>query len=235
MNARIKILLLLGALALLAIAAWALPLGDALKGLITWIQAHKETAWTVFIAAYVVATVLMVPGTILTVAAGFVFGVVAGTVLVSISSITGATAAFVVGRWLGRDWVRRKVGSDARLAAVDRAAEDRGFIIVMLLRLSPIFPFNALNYFLSLTGVELRHYFFASWIGMLPGTILYVYIGSVAQDLASLMAGDYEAGGAGRALFIGGLLATAAVTVLVARFATRTLKSELAAAEQSGR
>ncbi len=227
-------LLLAAAVAALAVAAWALPLGQWLRELIQWIEAHRETAWTAFIGVYVAATVLMVPGSILTLAAGFVFGVVGGTVLVSVSSVTGATAAFLLGRYLGRDWVRRKIGADRRLAAIDRAAEDKGFLIVMLLRLSPLFPFNALNYFLSLTGVRLAHYFFASWIGMLPATILYVYVGSVAKDLTTVFAGDVEAGGAGRILFFVGLAATAIVTVLVTRVATKALRSELAAAEESG-
>lgn len=231
MTARRRMVILAAALVALAALIYALPVGGVLEAVIGWIDEHRRVAWLAFFATYVGAAVLMVPGSILTVAAGFLFGVVTGTIVVSVSSVAGATAAFLVGRGLGREWVRRKVGTDRRLAAVDRATEDRGFLIVMLLRLSPVFPFNALNYFLSLTGVRTGHYVLASWIGMLPATVLYVYIGSVAQDLAALLAGNFEAGAAGEALFIAGLGATAVVTVLVTRYATRALRNELARAE----
>ena len=175
----------------------------------------------------------MVPGSILTVAAGYVFGVLYGTALVSISSIIGATLAFIIGRALGRGWVRSRIGNDGRLAAIDKATEQRGFFVMLLLRLSPIFPFNVMNYLMSLTGMRLSHYFFGSWIGMLPGTLLYVYIGSAASDLTSLVAGEYDSGPWGRVFFIGGLIATAVVTVLIARFASRTLRETIGVTSES--
>ncbi len=233
MNAKYKVLTLVAAIALLAIAATQFPIAEWLTSLVQWIDAHKETAWLVFIAAYVAATVLMVPGSILTVAAGYVFGVLYGTALVSVSSILGATLAFVIGRALGRGWVRNRIGNDARLAAIDKATEQRGFFVMLLLRLSPIFPFNVMNYLMSLTGMRLSHYFFGSWIGMLPGTVLYVYIGSAASDLTSLLAGEYDSGPWGRVFFIGGLIATAAVTVFIARFASRTLKETIGVGNES--
>lgn len=234
MSSRKRMLILAAALLALALLIWALPIGGMIEAVVTWIGEHRETAWLAFFATYVVATVFMIPGSILTVAAGFLFGVLYGTIVVSVSSVAGATAAFLVGRSLGREWVRRKVGTDRRLSAVDAATRERGFLIVMLLRLSPLFPFNALNYFLSLTGVKTPHYVLASWVGMLPATVLYVYVGSAAQDLAALLAGDFEAGTAGDILFFAGLGATALVTVLVTRYATRTLRSELARAEATG-
>jgi uncharacterized membrane protein YdjX (TVP38/TMEM64 family) len=233
MNARYKVLTLVAAIALLAIAATQFPIAEWLTGLVRWIDAHKETAWLVFIAAYIAATVLMVPGSILTVAAGYVFGVLYGTALVSISSILGATLAFVIGRALGRGWVRNRIGNDARLTAIDKATEQRGFFVMLLLRLSPIFPFNVMNYLMSLTGMRLSHFFFGSWIGMLPGTLLYVYIGSAASDLTSLLAGDYDSGPWGRTFFIAGLVATAVATVLIARFASRTLRETIGVATDS--
>ena len=111
--------------AALAVAATQFPIAEWLTDLVRWIEANKETAWLVFIGAYVAATVLMVPGSILTVAAGYVFGVLYGTALDSISSILGATLAFVIGRALGRGWVRNRIGNDARLAAIDKATEQR--------------------------------------------------------------------------------------------------------------
>ena len=233
MNAKYKLLTLVAIIAALAVAATQFPIAEWLTDLVRWIEANKETAWLVFIGAYVAATVLMVPGSILTVAAGYVFGVLYGTALVSISSILGATLAFIIGRALGRGWVRNRIGNDARLAAIDKATEQRGFFVMLLLRLSPIFPFNVMIYLMSLTGMKLSHYFFGSWLGMLPGTLLYVYIGSAASDLTSLIAGEYDAGPWGRVFFIGGLIATALVTVLIARFASRTLRETIGVSTES--
>ncbi|MEN7341915.1 MAG: TVP38/TMEM64 family protein [Pseudomonadota bacterium] len=227
MNAKTKILILVGAIAVLAIAATQFPVARWLTDLVAWIDANKQTAWLVFIAVYIAATVLMLPGSILTLAAGYVFGVLYGTALVSISSVLGATAAFLIGRSLGRGWVREKIGADARLAAIDAATEERGFMVMLLLRLSPIFPFNVMNYLMSLTGMSLKNFFFGSWIGMIPGTLLYVYIGSGLSDLTAILAGEYEAGPYGRVFFVGGLIATAAATVLIARFAAKTLKETI--------
>lgn len=227
MSNRTRLIILVSAIALLALAVWQFPVAEWLTGLVRWIEANRNIAWIVFIGAYVAATVLMIPGSILTVAAGYVFGVLYGTALVSVASTLGATAAFLVGRYLGRGWVREKIGTDSRLGAIDRATKERGFLVMLLLRSSPLFPFNALNYLMSLTGMSLRNFFFGSWLGMLPGTLLYVYIGSAAGDLTALLAGEYEAGLAGRIFFVGGLIATVIVTVLIARYAARTLRSQI--------
>ncbi|MEM9173314.1 MAG: TVP38/TMEM64 family protein [Pseudomonadota bacterium] len=211
----------------LIVLATQFPVVDWLTSLLQWIEQNRQTAWLVFIATYVAATVLMLPGLILTLAAGYLFGLLYGAILVSVSSVTGATLAFLIGRAFGRDWVRDKLGDTGRLAAIDKATETRGFVVMLLLRLSPIFPFNMMNYLMSLTGMKLRDYVLGSWIGMIPGTVLYVYIGSIAGDLTALLAGDYEAGAAGQVLLIVGLIATAVVTVLIARFAAKTLSETL--------
>lgn len=227
MQAKTKIIVLVGAIALLGIAATQFPIAQWLTSLVGWIDANKQTAWLVFIAVYIAATVLMLPGSILTLAAGYVFGVLYGTALVSVSSVLGGTAAFLIGRSLGRGWVREKIGADARLAAIDSATEEKGFLVMLLLRLSPIFPFNVMNYLMSLTGMSLKNFFFGSWIGMFPGTLLYVYIGSGLSDLTAILAGEYEAGPYGKVFFIGGLIATAAATILIARFAAKTLRETI--------
>src|SRR5690606_8718943 len=143
-------------------------------------------SWLAFIATYIVAAVLVVPGSVLTLGAGFVFGLPLGIVLVSVGSVLGAAAAFLVGRFFARDWVADRVARLPRFRALDSATRHDGFVIVCLARLSPLFPFNLLNYGLGLTGVRFRDYFFATWIGMLPATTLYVYVGTLAKDLTDL-------------------------------------------------
>jgi uncharacterized membrane protein YdjX (TVP38/TMEM64 family) len=180
-----------------------------------------------FVGAYVAATVAFLPGSLLTLAAGFAYGPIWGLAVASPASIAGATAAFVLGRTLLRDWAARKTSDSARVRAISRAVEQEGFKIVLLLRLSPLIPFNALNYALSLSRVRLGTYVAASAIGMLPGTALYVYLGSLAPTAAQLATAAGGAGAVRLGLYIAGLLATIIVVVIATRAAKRVLRAEL--------
>lgn len=200
---------------------------ERLPSLLLWISGTGVWGALIFIGLYVVATVLFIPGSILTLGAGFVFGVALGTLYVSLGSILGASAAFLLGRTLARNWIRRKVESNPRFKAIDDAVGREGWKIVGLTRLSPIFPFNLLNYAYGLTKVSFKGYFLASWIGMLPGTVMYVYVGSLAADLATL-------GGARTrttlewVLYAVGLAATVLVTVFMTRLARKALRRQVA-------
>jgi uncharacterized membrane protein YdjX (TVP38/TMEM64 family) len=182
-----------------------------------------------FVALYVAATVLLVPASILTLGAGAVFGVVQGVATVWIGAMLGATAAFLIGRYLARDAVARRLGAHPAFAAIDAAVAREGWKIVALTRLSPALPFILLNYAFGLTRVSLRDYVLASAVGMLPGTALYVYLGSVAGDLATLGAGGRARTPAEWGLYVVGLLATLAVTVRVTRLARGALRSRIEA------
>jgi uncharacterized membrane protein YdjX (TVP38/TMEM64 family) len=215
------------ALALLAVVALLL-FGRRLAAYIPRFAAAVDGLgpWgpVVFVAGYVVAAVAFVPGSLLTLAAGAVFGVARGTVYVLIGAPLGAAAAFLVARHLARGAVERRLQGDARMAIIDRAVARQGRKIVFLLRLSPLFPFNLLNYALGLTQVRFPDYLLAS-VGMLPGTLLYVYYGRVVGDVAALAAGAaIEKGPADYALLGLGLVATIAVTTVVTRIARRALK-----------
>lgn len=178
----------------------------------------------VFIAAYVLACVLFLPGAILTLGAGALFGVFWGTAYVSLGSVLGATAAFLIGRYLVRDWVAKKIENNPKFKAISAAVTREGFKIVGLTRLSPIFPFNLLNYAYGVTGVRLRDYVIASWIGMLPGTVMYVYLGSLAGDLSKLISGGHTKTPFEWALYIVGLLAAVGVSLYVTHIARTALE-----------
>jgi len=209
------------------VAVLLLPVTEWLTLGITWIETHPTLAWIAYVATYIVATVLVIPASILTLAAGFVFGLPLGVVLVSIGSVLGASAAFLVGRFFVREWVAKRIAGWPRFRALDRATRHDGFVIVLLTRLSPLVPFNLINYGLALTSVRFRDYFLASWIGMLPVTILYVYIGSVAKGVTELASGGAPSGMAGRVLLFVGLAATVLLTIIITRKATRTLSQHL--------
>ena len=202
-----------------------LPTQEYLSWFLAWVQRIGPWGAVLLGAAYIPAALLFVPGSLLTLGAGFALGVGLGTVAVSIGSTLGASAAFLAGRTLARGFIEAKISHNPRFRAIDQAVKHEGFKIVLLTRLSPVFPFNLLNYAFGLTPVSLRDYFLASWIGMLPGTVMYVYLGSAAKNLADLAAGKVEGGTGQQALFGVGLLATVAVTVAVTRVAKRALNA----------
>ena len=176
-----------------------------------------------FILIYIVATVLFIPGSLLTLGSGVLFGVVGGSVCVSVGSVLGATCAFLTGRYLTRDWVSKQIENNQKFKAIDSAVASEGWKIVLLTRLSPIFPFNLLNYAFGVTQVSLKDYFFASWIGMIPGTVMYVYIGSLAGSLAALGSSGRSRTAAEWTLYGIGLVATIALTVYATRLAKKAL------------
>ena len=221
--------MLLAVVLLLAMAGLILPVREYLSAALGWMASHRESSWLAFIALYVLATVCMVPGLILTLAAGAIFGLLRGVVLVSAASVLGASAAFFIGRTVARGWTQRRIAGWPRFRALDGALAARGFWIVLLTRLSPLFPFNVLNYAYGVTTVRPRDYIAASWLGMLPGTVVYVYAGSAAANLAQALAGGAQVGRSGALLLVLGLAATVAVAVLVTRLARAQLERELAA------
>lgn len=204
-----------------------LNLQAELYAVLQWVKDLGIGGGFAFIAIYSAATVLFVPGSLLTLGAGIVFGVVFGSIYVFIGATIGAIAAFLVGRYLARAWVSQKIADNPKFAAIDQAVARAGFKIVLLTRLSPVFPFNLLNYAFGITGVSLQDYALGS-IGMIPGTVMYVYLGSLAGDLARLgtveqpMATTVQWG-----MRIVGLMATVVVTLYVTWIARRALAAEV--------
>ena len=223
-------LVLAGVAAGVFVAFRYFPTGERLFDAVDWVRRQGAWAPVVFVGAYVAGCVLFLPGSALTLAAGLLFGPVLGTVWTSVGSTLGATASFLVGRFLARDWVTARVATNPKCAAVDGAVAREGWKIVLLLRLSPLFPFSLLNYALGLTRIPVLPYALASWIGMLPGTVAYVWLGSVLGE-ALLRGGardrartPWEIG-----LQVAGLLATLGVTWFVTRVARRALAERLPA------
>ena len=221
------LLIVLVVVAAITAATFLLPIREWTTQLAEWARGTGWRGVTVFVLAYIVSTVLGLPGSILTLAAGFAYGPAWGLAIASPASVAGATCAFLMGRTLLRDWAVRLVGESARIRAIDAAVARQGFKLVFLLRLSPLFPFNVLNYALSLSRVSLLTYVTASFLGMLPGTAMYVYLGSLAPAAAELASATDRGGATRTALFVAGLAATVAVVVIASRAARRALATEL--------
>ncbi|MEW6338549.1 MAG: TVP38/TMEM64 family protein [Acidobacteriota bacterium] len=170
----LKPLLLGVAIVALLAAMRALGLGDRLGEVRAWILGLGAWGPAVFVSLYAIAVVAAIPGSLLTIAAGAMFGSALGVGLVSLGSTLGAALAFAVARWFARESVSQWLAGNAAFARLDRMTDEHGAIVVAITRLIPIFPFTLLNYGFGLTRVPFRTYVLWSWLCMLPGTILYV-------------------------------------------------------------
>jgi len=199
---------------------------DLLKSTLRWIGGLGPVGPLIFIGLYIVAPILFFPGVILSIGAGTVFGLLAGSIYVSIGATLGATCAFLVGRYVAREWIAAKLQGNAKFKAVDRAVAREGWKIVGLARLSPLFPFNLLNYAFGLTDISLRDYFFATWVGMIPGIVMYVYLGSLVGDIAMIGSRPVKRSSAQWAFEVVGFVISVAVTLYVTYIAGRALREK---------
>ncbi len=214
-------------LSILVLLAVFLPARSGLSTLYDWSQMNPNLAVLFFLVLIVFGMVLMVPVSLQAMAAGFIFGLGKGFLVMWIAGLVGFAAAFLLGRSLARPWIESWVSQRPKFVAIDKAIQQTGLMLVILTRLAMILPYNLLNYSLGLTAVRLRDYLMGSAIGMVPGIFLFVFIGTTATDIAAIVSGELKLGDYG--LLIGdiGLLAVATVVVLITRVAQKALKKEL--------
>jgi uncharacterized membrane protein YdjX (TVP38/TMEM64 family) len=222
-GAHLKTKIALGVAAIAALFLLGREAGRYVQLFAQWVDGLGVWGPAAFVAGYALAVAAFVPGSLLTLAGGAIFGVARGTAFVFAAAVLGSSLAFLISRYFARSAIERRLAGNEKFAAIDGAVRQNGRWIVFLLRLSPVFPFNLLNYALGLTSVRFADYLVASF-GMLPGTLLYVYSGKAVGDVAALAGGAAPERGALYYALLGlGLAATAGVTVLVTRIARRAL------------
>jgi uncharacterized membrane protein YdjX (TVP38/TMEM64 family) len=215
--------ILSGVGALVALLVLGRQLGGYLPHFAAWVDTLGIWGSVVFIVGYAAAVVAFVPGSVLTLAAGAIFGLAEGVVYVFIAAVLGSSAAFLIARYVARSALEARLAGNARFATIDRAIGEQGRKIVLLLRLSPLVPFTLLNYALGLTTVRFGDYLLAS-VGMLPGSLLYVYYGKLAGDVATVAGGATMEKDTGYyVVLLLGLVATIVVTTIITRIARRSL------------
>ncbi len=225
------LLALVAVAALLALGRWG---GQFVPPFVARVRAMGAWGPAAFVAGYVAASVTGVPATLLTLAAGAIFGIAAGALWVMLGATLGASAAFLVARYLARGLVERRAAADPRFRAIDRAIAADGRRIVFLLRLTPAVPFTLLNYLLGLTRVRFVD-FLVAMPGMLPAVVAYVYFGKAAGDVAAAAGGQGPPRGpAYYTLLVLGLTAAVAVTAIITRLARRALAGATAEAPEPG-
>jgi uncharacterized membrane protein YdjX (TVP38/TMEM64 family) len=200
---------------------------EILRDALVWIEGLGAMGAIAYIALYIIATVAFLPGSFITLGGGAVYGVVLGSLYVFMGASIGATLAFLIGRYLARDWVLEKIASHENFRKIDEAVGKEGFKIIFLARLSPVFPFNLLNYALGVTGVSLMDYLLG-FIGMIPGTIMYVYLGSLASSFALIGTQHQPTNSTVQlTLRVIGFIATVAVTLFVTHIARKALNEKV--------
>ncbi|MEO8431214.1 MAG: VTT domain-containing protein [Acidobacteriota bacterium] len=200
-----------------------LPLRESVLAFQGWIAGLGVLGMALFAGVYVAAGLLLGPTWLLTLVAGLTWGLAVAVPLVSVVSTATAAIAFLVARHFARARVEAFARRNATFAAIDRAVARKGWRIVFLLRLSPVVPFTASNYLYGVTAVPFGPYLLASWAGMLPVTVLYVYLGAAGQ--AAVGASRARSAWEWAALGVG-LFATAAATVWVASLARAELAKD---------
>jgi uncharacterized membrane protein YdjX (TVP38/TMEM64 family) len=214
-------------LVLLTVAVSFLPVASWVETLTDWIRQLGIAGAFIFIGVYALAAVLFLPGAIFTIAAGLVYGIVGGTAVAEVGATLGAALAFLVARYVVRQRIEQLAQKNKKFGAIDEAIGEQGWKIVGLLRLSPLIPFNVSNYFYGITSIGFWPYLLASAVGILPGTLLYAYLGAIGQ---AGLAGGKKGHSPLEWTFLGfGLLATIVVTVFVSRVAQQALKKAGAA------
>jgi uncharacterized membrane protein YdjX (TVP38/TMEM64 family) len=198
---------------LLPIAAW-------IEEFKTYVRGKGALGYVIFGLVYIGASLIPGgPAAIMTLAAGAVYGLVTGTILVSISSVTAAALAFLLARGAFRARVQKIAQANPTFGSLSRAIGKEGGKIVALVRLSPVFPFTIVNYLFGLTPLRFATYFFASWIAMLPGTLAYVYFGSAIGDVTG------SATTLQKAIKITLAVAAVMATIFIARIAAKAIRN----------
>ena len=211
------------------VALSVLPVDEWLELASVWIEDNPLPGRILFVTGCVVLTAMMVPGSILMLCGGFLFGLKLGIPMVSMGIGLGAFAGALVSRTLARDWLTEKFRNDARFKAIDRAVAKKGFMIVFLSRLSLLIPFNLLNLLYGLSAISLAKMTLATWLGMTPAVVLYTYLGSIAGDFDKLLDKQAQGDWVGQLVVVSGLIMVVIVTYVIHRTATRELKRELQA------
>jgi uncharacterized membrane protein YdjX (TVP38/TMEM64 family) len=198
------------------LAPWLVPALEAIREM-------GPIGVVVFVVLYLVSTVLMLPATPLSLGAGVLWGPVVGTLIVWPTATVGAQLAFLIGRSGLRDRVSAWIGQVSVFSAVNDAIREQGFRTVLLMRLSPVFPFSLSNYALGLSSVGAWSFFGGTTLGMVPGVVAYVSVGAAVGTFTGT--GGVDLGATGAVLLAIGVVATFVVTVLVGRRATALLRS----------
>lgn len=220
---------LLGAalLAAIGVSLATLPMVRLSDELLHALKCLGPIGAAAFVLVYLLVCLLCLPTTPLSLAAGFLFGLIFGTFSAVAGLLAGAAAGCLTSRYLFRDWFQRRLAGHPQVVAIERALARSGFKVIVLLRLCPLFPFGVMNYVLGLLPVGMGRFLGASLLGRLPATLAYVYLGSAARDLGEILSGRVVAKGEEQAIFFFGLATLLIALAVLTRIARDALRESL--------
>jgi uncharacterized membrane protein YdjX (TVP38/TMEM64 family) len=214
------------------LSAIFLPVEQIVTGIQNWAETNQSSAIFIVTACIILGILLLLPMSLMTMLAGFLFGLAQGFLVVWFASLVASTIAFWIGRSFARPWIERKIQRKTTFVAIDRAIQRKGFLVVLLTRLVMVLPYPALNYSLGLTNVSMKDYILATNIGGVPPFFLFVYLGTTVSNIAAIINGDVRLEGNEMLLGLTALLVVVGLVLLIVRIAGRTLKEELLAARK---
>lgn len=212
----------------MVVALWVLPVESWLQSARTWVQAHGFAGAILYVAGFAIGSAVLVPGSLLIMMGGYMFGLWEGVGLVLFGVMFGSVLSALLSRTLLRQSLTQRFASNPTFRALDAAIASRAFLIVLLTRLSLLIPYNVLNLMYGLTRVPYTTLGLASGLGLIPAALLYVYLGTLVDDADQLFAGQNQGGAVGVGLLVVGLICLLAAMLLIHSAATRALRTELA-------
>jgi len=195
--------------------------------LIAWLQSMGSLGPAMFAGVFILATLLLFPASPLAMLAGYLYGPLIGSVATSFAGLMSAVLAFLISRYLAGERMTAWSLNYPRAQAINTAVSDDGFRVVFLLRLASILPFIPLSYLLGMSRISIRQYVLATWTGLLPGTVLYVFIGSLVSEVSQLSErGETVSHITGALAITGGIVVIMTLT-MIARSARRILNQKV--------
>jgi uncharacterized membrane protein YdjX (TVP38/TMEM64 family) len=219
-------------LLVLILAAFFLPVEQIIRAIQDWAEANQSSAVFIVTASIIIGTLLLLPLSLMTMLAGFLFGLAQGFIVIFTASLVASTIAFWIGRTFARPWIERRIQRKATFQAIDRAIQRKGFLVVLLTRLVMVLPYPPLNYSLGLTNVSVRDFVLGTNIGSVPSLFLFVYLGTTVSNIAAIINGDVSLKETELLVALTALLVVIGLVLLIVRVAGKILKEELAVARE---
>ena len=201
-----------------------------LHDVVHWMQTIQSAGWLgwlLFIGSYALACLCFVPGSVLTLGAGAIYGFWGGSLLVLLGNGLGSLLSLLITRYLLRGWAKRQFARSPKMKAIEEAVARDGWKLVCLTRLSPIMPFSLINYALGLTKISAAKFLFATEVGAIPSTCVYVYLGTLVGNLTRIGPDLHQHRSWDWAFQAAGLVFTIGVTIYITHLANKALKSRI--------
>jgi uncharacterized membrane protein YdjX (TVP38/TMEM64 family) len=225
-------LLLPALLLILVLSALLLPVESIISAIQNWAEVNESSAVLIVAACIALGTLIFLPTSLITMLAGFLFGLAPGFLVAWIGGMIASVIAFWISRSFARSWIERKIQRNTIFIAIDRAIQRKGFLVVLLTRLVMVLPYPALNYSHGLTGVSLKDYLAATAIGAIPPVFLFTYLGTTVSDIAAIINGEVRLEGADMLIGLGALAIVVGIVLVIVRVAGKILREELISARE---